>query len=207
MNNDIIIKITGQELIDLGYYIGEDKPEDKFNLHINISKMQIKIAPNVDGADFDHSWGFDYQETMADLKLKGHLSNGICGGVKYWYNNHSTETSSSCNPCDIAEICELSDDELSAFESLEDLNAFISGDFSFSFEPLYIAPEEVMKNMDIDIHINVNAKKITCYNSKKGIYETISFGEACIEDTADEADLKEHFEEIYPDNIVNMFFY
>ena len=136
-SNDIIIKITCQELIDLGYYMGDYLPQYEFNLHINISKQKIKIAPDVDGADFDNSFEFDYEETMCDLHNSGHIANAVCDGVKYWYNNHSTENSSSCNPCEIAEICELSDDELSAFESLEDLNAFISCDFSFSFEPKY----------------------------------------------------------------------
>ena len=136
-SNDIIIKITCQELIELGYYMGDYKPQDKFDLHINISKEQIKIAPDVDGADFDNSFYFHYEETMADLRLNNHLPGGICGGINCYYNDHSTETSSSCNPFEIAEICGLSNDELSAFESIEDLNAFISGDFSFSFEPKY----------------------------------------------------------------------
>jgi hypothetical protein len=136
-SNDIIFKITCQELIELGYYMGDYQPKDEFYLHINISKQQIKIAPDVDGADFDNSFEFDYEETMANLHDSGHTANAICDGVKYWYNNDSTENSNLCNPSEIAEICGISHDELAAFETIEDLNVFISGNFSFSFEPKY----------------------------------------------------------------------
>lgn len=137
MNNDNIIKITAQDLIFMDYFVGEYEPIDSLNLHINISKKQIKIAPDVDGADFDNSFKFDYIETMADLSLYGHLPSGICGGVDYSYNDFFSETSRVCDFDEIASICGLSHDELSAFESLEDLNDFISGDFSFSCEPKY----------------------------------------------------------------------
>ena len=207
MTNEIIIKITGQQLKDLGYYIGDYRSKDKFNLHIDISDKQIRIAPDVDGANFDHSWGFDYQETMADLNLNGYLSNGICEGVDYSYNDFFSETSRVCDFNEIASICGLSHDELSAFESIEYLNDFVSGPFSFSYEHLYICPKEISESIEkIDIHIDMDAKKVTCFNSRKGIYETISFGEACLEDTIDEDDLKQHFEETYPFNIVNVIF-
>ena len=206
-SNDIIVKISCQELIDFGYYMGDYEPQDKFDLHINISKQQIKIAPDVDGADFDNSFEFDYEETLADLNLNVHLSNGICVGVDYSYNDLFSETSRVCEFWEIALICGLSHDELSAFESIEHLSDFASGAFSFSYEHLYICEKEVLESFgEINVHIDMDVKKITCFNSRKGIYETISFGEACIEDTADEADLKEYFEETYPDNVVNVVF-
>lgn len=136
-SNDIIVKITGQELVNLGYHIGDCKPKDKFNLHIDISEQKIRIAPDVDGADFDHSWSFDYEETMGDLNLNGHLSNGICAALDYSYNDIFSETSKVCNFDEIASTCGLSHDELSAFESIESLNDFVSGPFSFSYEPKY----------------------------------------------------------------------
>lgn len=136
-SNDIIINITGQELIDLGYYMGDYLPQDEFNLHINISKQKIKIAPDVDGADFDNSFEFDYEETMADLNNSGHTANAIVCGIDCWYNDDSKEYSNLCNAHQVADICALSDDELSAFQSLEHLNYFVSGNFSFSFEPKY----------------------------------------------------------------------
>jgi|688.fasta_scaffold747383_3 hypothetical protein len=39
-SKDIIFEVTGQELIDLGYWIVSDEREDIFNLHINISKTR-----------------------------------------------------------------------------------------------------------------------------------------------------------------------
>jgi hypothetical protein len=205
--NDIIIKITGQELIDMDYHIGICEPEDKFSLHISISKQQIKIAPDIDGADFDNSFEFEYAETMGDLNEFGHFPNAICDGIEYWYNDDFTETSSSCNPSEIASICGISDDESAAFDSIDHLNNFISGIFYFSYEPKYICPEAILKGMgQIDIHIDMDAKKITCFNSRKGIYETISFGEACLNDNMDKSDLEEHFNECYPDNNVNIIF-
>ena len=199
ITDSIIIKITGQELIDMGHYIGEDLPEQKFNLHINISEQKIQIAPDVDGGSFDHTYEFDYAETLSDLSEYDHLPNGICGGIEYWYNDDCAESSSSCNPSEIAYICGLSDNELEVFDSLDHLNSFFTlGTFSFSYEPQYIA--------QIDVHIDMDAKKITMFNSRKGIYETVSFGESCIEDTMDEDDLKEYFQECYPDNNVNIIF-
>jgi 3-isopropylmalate dehydratase small subunit len=58
----------------------------------------------------------------------------------------------------------------------------------------------------MNIHIDVDAKKITCFNSKKGIYETETFAEACLEDSMDESDLQEYFEEKYPHHSVNVIF-
>jgi hypothetical protein len=136
-SNDIIVKITCQELIDLGYYMGDYEPQDEFDLHINISKQQIKIAPDVDGADFDNSFEFDYVETMADLNLNGYLPGAIYGNINCYINDVFSETSRKCEFWEIAYSCGISHDELSAFESIEDLNFFASGPFSFSFEPKY----------------------------------------------------------------------
>jgi hypothetical protein len=136
-SNDIIIKITYQELIELGYYMGDYVPQDEFNLHINISKQQIKIAPDVDGADFDNSFEFDYVETMADLSLNDYLPGAICGNINCYINDSFSETSRKCEFWEIASICGISHDELSAFESIQDLNFFASSVFSFSFEPEY----------------------------------------------------------------------
>ena len=136
-NNDIIIKITCQELVDLGYYMGDYLPQDEFSLHINISGEQIKIAPDVDGADFDNSFEFDYVETMADLSLNDHLPGAIYGNINCFINDVFSETSRICEFWEIASICGISHDELSAFESLEALNIWVSGPFSFSNEPKY----------------------------------------------------------------------
>jgi hypothetical protein len=206
--DDIIIKITGQDMIDMGYYIGEDLPEQKFNLHIDISEQKIEIAPDVDGGSFDPTYEFEYAETLSDLSAYEHLPNTICGGIEYWYNDGCTESSSSCNPSEIASICGISDDELAAFNSLDHLNSFFTlGGFSFTYEPEYIYPEAILKDMEkIDIHIDMDAKKITCFNSRKGIYETISFVEACLEDTMDKSDLQEYFEDCYPHHSVNVIF-
>ena len=97
ITDSIIIKITGQELIDMGHYIGEVLPEQKFNLHINISEQKIEIAPDVDGADFDTTYEFEYEETLADLSEHDLLPNAIRDGVEYWCNDNFLETSCRCN--------------------------------------------------------------------------------------------------------------
>ena len=149
MNNDvntteikiwdsIIIKITGQELIDMGWYIGEDLPEQKFNLHINVSEQKMEIAPDVDGGSFDTTYEFDYAETLSDLSEYDHLPNAICDGVEYWYNDDCAESSSPCKASGIANICGFSHDELKVFDSLDHLNSFFTlGGFSFTYEPEY----------------------------------------------------------------------
>jgi hypothetical protein len=118
--------------------MGDYLPQDEFDLHINISKKQIRIAPDVDGADFDHSFEFDYVETMADLSLNNHLAGAICGNIRLYLNDVFSETSRICQFWETAYTCGISHDELSAFESIEDLNIWASGPFSFSLEPKYL---------------------------------------------------------------------
>ena len=134
--DDIIIKITGQDMIEMGWLI-EENPQDKYNLIISVLTQQIAIAPDVDGAEFDLCYEFDYEETLSELHELGHLPAEICAGLKYWYNNDIEQTSGLCNSCDIAEICGLSQNELNCFDSLESLNSFMCSTFSFSFSPKY----------------------------------------------------------------------
>ena len=135
-----IINITGQDMIDMGWnLIGEDKPSDNFILEINTApeKRTIRIAPDVDGADWLSDNSFDYEETLQDLDDNNHLPCGIFQGNSVFYNDHENETSQSIQHGEISEIIgNMSSIELKVYSSLHELNQEIDG-FSFSFEPEY----------------------------------------------------------------------
>jgi hypothetical protein len=135
-----LIKITGQEMIEMGWnLIDNDQPEDRFILEINITPeiRRIRIAPDIDGADWLNDYSFDYEETLQDLHDYDHLPNGIFQCDALFYNDENNYTSQQIPVSDISEILGGTTMlELRVYDSIEDLNAEIIG-FSFSYHPEY----------------------------------------------------------------------
>lgn len=129
-----LIKITGQQMVDMGWYIGKESTDEKFTLTIDTEKRNIKI--NLDGADL-LDWGFEYEAALADLDYMDLLPCGIFETSTCFYNNHIFETSSMIEICEISEICgDMLQIELTLYSTLAELNNEIIG-FSFSENPEY----------------------------------------------------------------------
>ena len=119
--------------------IDEDKPSDNFILEINTApeKRTIRIAPDVDGADWLNDYSFDYAETLQDLHDYDHLPNVVFQGDSVFYNDDSTKESKQIHVSEIAEILGgTTENELRVYSSLKELNNEVSG-FSFSYHPEY----------------------------------------------------------------------
>ena len=139
-SNEKTISLSGKEMIDMGWNIGDLEPTDNFTLTIDTApeSREIKIhLTDVDGGDY-LDWEFDYEETLRDLDDHNHLPCGIFQGDSVFYNDHEKETSQSIQHGEISEILgDTTSLELKAYSSIDALNREISG-FSFSFSPKYL---------------------------------------------------------------------
>ena len=139
--DETIITITGKQMLQMGWNVDDDQMEDEFNLHINLKDQQIKIAPNVDGADFDHSWEFDYTSTLEDLDDCDFLPRGIFSGNCLYYNDRTENTSECIQHGAVSGICDMTNTEIAAISSLHQLNMIVSGKFSITSEPEFEVAE------------------------------------------------------------------
>jgi hypothetical protein len=137
--------LTGQQMIDMGWYIGEESPLENFTLTIDSTpeRRNIKIHfTDVDGGDYLNDWCFDYESTLDDLDMYNHLPCGIQGnGV--WYNDHETKRSTCIQINEISEIVgDMLTVELKLYSSCSELNREVDT-FSFTHDPEYDCDEEV----------------------------------------------------------------
>lgn len=141
MKNATIIKITGAQMEEMGWNIGDCSTEDSFDLWIDIETQCIKISHDVDGADFLSDFSFNYEESLIDLSNNDFLPRGIMIGNSLYVNDFSTQTTDNVQHAEIAEICDMSAYEIAALESLDQLNQIISG-FSVTVDPEFEITEQ-----------------------------------------------------------------
>lgn len=83
------IKITGQNIIDMGWHLPKEYlKEDSFTLWISSLNLQIKIRHNSGWfPGFLSSWEFDYKKTIEDLNRLNLLPNSIAQINSDFYSN------------------------------------------------------------------------------------------------------------------------
>lgn len=80
-NNDSInyglrIELTGQEMLDMGWDIGDDSPEDEYELVVFVEDDYEKINCSIlcdNGEYSDSGFSFDYEDTLRDLEKNGYI--------------------------------------------------------------------------------------------------------------------------------------
>lgn len=139
--DETIITVTGQQMAEMGWNLNGDEMDAEFNIHINLKDQNIKIAPNVDGADFDKSFEFEYSETLQDLYDADLLPRGIFSGNCLYYNDRNESTSECIQHAAVSQICDMSSVEVAAITSLHQLNMIIDN-FSITSEPEFEVVED-----------------------------------------------------------------
>lgn len=69
---ELRIKLDGQEMLNMGWDIGEDKPEDQYEL--TISEKEISASMLCSNNEYnDSGFTFEYIDTIQDLIRNGYL--------------------------------------------------------------------------------------------------------------------------------------
>lgn len=68
----IILRLDGQELINMGWDIENDKPEDQYELYITENEIDASILCS-NGEYSDTGWTFEYVGSITDLIRHGYL--------------------------------------------------------------------------------------------------------------------------------------
>ena len=71
---EIRLDLTGQEMIIMGWEIGDDSPDDDYALIIEEGEITCAIyAGNTHNETVSTNWTFDYIDTIQDLIRHGYL--------------------------------------------------------------------------------------------------------------------------------------
>ena len=141
MSNATIIEITGQQMLDMGWVIGDDSPETNFLLWIDLQEQKIQLSSTPSDSGFlDYS--FDYTETLQDLYSADLLPHGIAGGNCLYYNERVNKYSECIQHAAVGGICDMSMIEVAALKNLGQLNNIITAEFSITREPIFDLIEE-----------------------------------------------------------------
>src|SRR5690606_11047460 len=81
VTEELTVKLDGQALVNMGWDIGEDSPEDQYELMINEGKIKASIlASNNEWSD--SGFTFEYIDTIKDLIRHGYLMIAESGTLK-----------------------------------------------------------------------------------------------------------------------------
>lgn len=81
VTEELTVKLDGQDMLNMGWDIGEDSPEDQYELTINEGKIKASIlASNNEWSD--SGFTFEYIDTIQDLIRHGYLMIAESGNIQ-----------------------------------------------------------------------------------------------------------------------------
>ena len=68
------IDITGQDMLDMGWDIADDSPDDEYELVIHVEDKEINCSILCSNNEYtDSGFSFDYEDTLIDLDKNGYI--------------------------------------------------------------------------------------------------------------------------------------
>jgi hypothetical protein len=68
------VKLSGQQMLDMGWEIGNDSPEYQYELSIDTDNEKITAAILCSNNEYsDSGFSFDFADTFNDLRFAGHI--------------------------------------------------------------------------------------------------------------------------------------
>lgn len=88
-NDPHIINMTGQQMLDLGWDIGNDSPEDQYELYIRTNIEEITASILCFNNEYsDSGFNFDFADTFNDLRFAGYFKTIVqeLSEAGEWFN-------------------------------------------------------------------------------------------------------------------------